>query len=96
MRGLGIIAGALLFAGPAWAQNNCGDRGVVIERLASKFGEAFAGGGLRNSQAIIEVWASEETGTWTILMTLPDGQSCVMAAGTNWRTGLPEIAGVDG
>ena len=79
------------------AQTNCAERTTVTERLAGKYGEVFAGGGLKNAEAIFEVWKSAESGTWTIIMTLPNGQSCVMAAGTDWRDGLPETpAGIPG
>lgn len=71
---------------PAAAETpNCADRATIVERLSSGYGENFAGGGVRNAQSIFEVWFSDESGTWTILMTTPDGRSCVMAAGTNWR-----------
>ncbi len=80
------------------AQTNCDERDIVIDKLASGYGEAFTGGGLQSTSRIIEVWTSAEDGTWTILMTMPDGRSCVMAAGTNWREALPEdrLSGVPG
>ena len=68
---------------------HCADRTTVTERLTSGYGEEFAGGGLRNAESIFEVWMSDESGTWTILMTNADGTSCVMAAGTNWRKAGP-------
>lgn len=74
----------------ARAQGNCAERAIVTEHLASKFGEDFAGGGLRNAQSIFEVWVSHENGTWTIIQTQADGTSCVMASGTHWRDALPE------
>ena len=74
----------------ATAQQQCADRNVVTERLTANYGESFAGGGLRNSESIFEVWMSEESGTWTIIMTTPNGLSCVMAAGTDWRSTLPD------
>ena len=88
-----------LAAVPASAEEtkNCADRTTITERLTSGYGEKFAGGGLRNAESIFEVWMSDDSGTWTILMTSPDGQSCVMAAGTNWREALPEkAAGIPG
>ena len=77
-----------LAAGSASAQA-CTDRSDLVERLAAKYGEVFAGGGLRDSSSIVEVWMSEETGTWTVILTRADGRACVMASGTNWREGLP-------
>ncbi|NNF24181.1 MAG: hypothetical protein HKN63_05165 [Rhodobacteraceae bacterium] len=94
------LALALALSVPAVAAaqtTNCAARDKVIARLETGYGEKFAGGGLRNASSIFEVWKSEEKGTWTILMTTPDGRSCVMASGTNWREALPgEVEGVAG
>ena len=81
------------------AQANCAQRDLVVSKLEGGYGETFAGGGLRDSNAIYEVWFSEERGTWTILLTRPDGVTCVMASGTNWREALPATkkpAGIPG
>lgn len=93
---LGLSAGIFAFGTPGHTQQYCADRSTVTERLKASFGESFAGGGLRNQQSIVEVRLSKESGTWTILMTLPDGRSCVMASGTNWRVALPSDAVVSG
>jgi len=68
---------------------NCAERDKVVSKLTSGYGETFAGGGMQNENRIYEVWFSEDKGTWTILMTRPDGSTCVMASGTHWREGLP-------
>lgn len=80
------------------AQQFCADRDAITNRLQSGYGEAYAGGGVRNAQSIFEIWKSEEKGTWTILMTMADGRACVMASGTNWRdpSALKQPAGIPG
>jgi hypothetical protein len=96
---LAMTLAAVTVAAPAFAENagRCAERTAITERLKSGYGEQYVGGGLRNAESIFEVWQSAEHGTWTILMTLPDGRSCVMAAGTNWRDSLPEqAAGIPG
>ena len=82
----------------AYAQSTCGQREAIVERLTSKWGETFAGGGLQNANSVFEIWMSVEKGTWTILRTMPNGTACVMAAGTNWLESLPgeHVAGVKG
>lgn len=89
-----LLAIALLLPTSLHAQNNCADRTRVVQSLESSYGESFAGGGVQSAKQIIEVWFSEEKGTWTILMTRANGQTCIMASGTNWRDGatvkLPE------
>jgi len=97
LTGLTILAA--MIPATAFAQSNCAERDTVVEKLASGYGEEFAGGGVQNPKAIFEVWHSEEKGTWTILMTRADGTSCIMASGTNWRGALPgteKIAGIPG
>jgi len=81
-----LAFGFVVLAGiGAEAQMACGQRDVVIAKLGDKYGEVRRGGGLTGSTAIFEVWASNETGTWTILKTTPDGLSCVMAVGDGWQ-----------
>ncbi|MDD9923103.1 MAG: hypothetical protein OXQ92_12615 [Boseongicola sp.] len=97
LNGLTLLAVTLPTA--TFAQTNCADRSLVVEKLASGYGETFGGGGLQNSNRVFEVWISQEKGTWTILMTKADGTSCIMASGTNWRDGMPDLkqpAGIKG
>ena len=63
----------------------CGERNAVVTKLGEKYGEVRRGGGLAGATAIFEVWASDTTGTWTILKTTPNGQACVMAVGEGWQ-----------
>lgn len=64
----------------------CAERDEVVERLKEGFGEAQMGVGLVNSAQVLEVWSSDESGTWTILMTSIDGKTCMLAAGESWKT----------
>ena len=79
----------------AQAQMACGTRDSVVAKLVEKYGEVRRGGGLAGPTAIFEIWASEATGTWTILKTTPDGLACVMAVGDDWQddAGEPIPAG---
>lgn len=67
------------------AQATCFDRDDLVAKLQKSYGETFAGGGLQDAESIVEIWFSAERGTWTVLKTRADGQSCIMASGTNWR-----------
>lgn len=60
---------------------NCAAREVVIDTLATKYGETRQSIGLSASGAIVEVFASIQTGTWTITVTSPAGVTCLMASG---------------
>lgn len=66
---------------------NCAPRDIVVERLASNYTEHLAARGLQEAAdktMVLEIWASEDTGTFTVLMTNAHGITCVMAAGTHW------------
>jgi hypothetical protein len=81
-----VLFGMAATAPPAFAAN-CALRDVVVERLESQFSERLTAGGLQASRAnssLIEVWTSKDTGTFTVIVTNPQGISCVVAAGTDW------------
>ena len=86
------IAAFGIIGTPAHAQTSCASRDLVLNRLQSNFGESLTAGGLRSQSQILEVWASDATGTWTVLMTTADGMTCVMASGTNWHQNKPKLA----
>jgi len=83
-----LIIAALVFAvaspSVAQAQSVCGERESMIVKLKKKYGESERGMGLSGKEALVEIWSSEKTGTWTIVMTRPNGIACVMAAGDSW------------
>ncbi len=84
---LGVIA-----TGPpvAQAQMACGTRDSVVAKLGEKYGEVRRGGGLAGPTAIFEIWASDVTGSWTILKTTPNGLTCIMAVGDGWQDDASE------
>lgn len=64
----------------------CAPRANVIEHLADQFEQARQSVGLSpDGQAMIETFANSETGTWTILVSLPNGMSCLIADGIGWE-----------
>lgn len=72
--------------GAATAQsNNCAPRDHVIDRLSERFGEARQSIGVTSGNRVVEMYASPETGTWTITMTLPTGITCIIGAGQAWE-----------
>ncbi|MEO0989376.1 MAG: hypothetical protein AAFX00_00335 [Pseudomonadota bacterium] len=82
---LGI--GALLIATQfANAQGrNCGPRQSVVERLAEGYGETRQSVGIGANNSVVEVFASNETGTWTITVTMPTGLTCLVASGESFE-----------
>lgn len=72
----------------AAAQNNrnCAPRDAVVDRLAEGYGETRQSVGLGANNAVIEVFASDKTGTWTITVTTPNGMTCLIASGQSYET----------
>jgi len=84
-----------LLASPVSAQGNraCAPRPVVLERLADGYGETRQSIGLGTQGAVVEVFASDETGSWTITVTMPTGMTCLIASGQDFEAlseALPE------
>ncbi len=71
----------------------CGARDQIIGAVTGRFGETPRSWGMGPGNRIIEVFASEETGTWTITITAPDGRTCLVAAGQYWEDLAPIPAG---
>ena len=83
-----LAIATFLFPAVGLAQTSpkCAARDTVIEQLAARYGESRHGIGLAANNAVMELFASDETGTWTILITLPNGLTCLVASGENYET----------
>lgn len=71
-------------------QEFCGARTEMVQSLSDKYREAPTAVGQVNGDAVIEVFVSDK-GTWTILATGTDGQSCVVSAGENWELNVAAL-----
>ena len=71
----------------------CIDRDAVIEQLDRKYQEAPVAVGITNSGDLVEVLTTSDGSTWTIIVTTPQGMSCLVAAGEGWRTLKPKPEG---
>ncbi len=80
------VIGTLLSPLPAAADFlACGPHAEIVKELETRYEERQQGIGLASNGAVIEVFTSA-TGSWTILMTFPNGQSCTLAAGEGWQS----------
>ena len=70
----------------AAAKSACSPRNDVIGHLAKKYGEAPAALGVTNKGGLVEVLTTGDGNTWTIIVSMPSGTSCMVAAGEGWRT----------
>ena len=86
------LASIALVPRPAFPQNapaQCGARDGVVAQLAERYGETRRSVGLAQN-AVVEVFASDATGSWTIAVTTPDGQMCLVAAGQGYHADAPQ------
>ena len=78
------FAVATLLSLPASAQSaSCTDREQLVANL-TRLGEAQSGFGLSTRGQVLEIWTSEQTGSWTIVMSHTTGMACIMSFGGNW------------
>lgn len=88
-----VACAAVLIGTTATAQSqNCADHARVVERLASGYGESRQSIGVGSDNTVVEVFASLETGTWTITVTQAGGPTCLVASGEAFQAlaeGLP-------
>jgi len=71
---------------PASAQQSpCTERPEVVGHLAKKYAEAPVAIGLSSNGGVVEVLSSKKNQRWTMIITMPDGKSCLMATGENWE-----------
>ncbi len=63
----------------------CGQRASVIGSLAEKYREAPVAVGVTSTGGIVEVLTTSDGATWSIIVSNPNGTSCLVAAGEGWR-----------
>ncbi len=87
-----VLAAALSLApSEGAAQATCNQRDNVLGHLAQKYREVPVAIGVTNRGGLVEVLSTGDGKTWTIIISTPDGQSCLVAAGEGWRA-VPKTA----
>lgn len=71
----------------------CHPRAEILALLEDRYGEKPTAFGITNAGALVELLESRQqvsgASTWTIVLSSPDGLSCMIAAGEGWRRKLP-------
>ncbi len=88
---LGVGFALIATTAMAQAQPQCNERDNVLELLAKKYQETPIAAGVTNTGGLVEVLTDIKSGTWTIIVTTPQGMSCLVAAGEGWRN-MEQIA----
>ena len=74
-----LVATTLAASGQHLAQ--CGNRAAIVGNLSKKYDETRQSVGLGADNALVEIFASNATGSWTITVTKAGGPTCLVASG---------------
>lgn len=83
---MGLAAAAVCLSTVAAGQTRvCDQRKTVLGHLSEKYHEAPVAMGVTSGGEVIEILTADGGDTWTIILSKPDGMSCLVAAGEGWR-----------
>ena len=91
-----VLSVVALSADAAAAQStptNCTDRNSAISHLAKAYKEQPVAMGLASSGGVVEILTNEDGKTWSIIVTTPNGVTCLVAAGEGWEALEPVASG---
>jgi hypothetical protein len=75
------LLAALLLA----QQQPCGPTGQVEKRIADQYGESIIGAGVV-AGGLMFITANPDSGSFTVMLRKPNGQTCVLMGGTGFAT----------
>ena len=81
-----LLMGAVLISRPASAQSAAAGlpRPALVELLDDGYAEVPVAFGLAENGGLIEVFASADGATWTMVLSMPNGLSYVVTTGEAW------------
>lgn len=86
---LTLVALLMLVPVQAAAQP-CFSHGELARILADRFGETSIGGGKTSDGELLELFVSSTTQSWSMAITNPGGQTCVVVVGIRWNASQPK------
>lgn len=69
----------------ATAAPTCGDGRLMRDRLVSVYGEVLAFSAVTSNGFLQLIYVNPETRTWSMVMTYPNGVSCLIKSGDGWE-----------
>ncbi|MDH3738615.1 MAG: hypothetical protein OER92_05425 [Alphaproteobacteria bacterium] len=85
--GFSVMLASVVFAG-AHAQSTCDLRKSLMAKLDAGYNEHPVGVGVASTGNVVELIVSPD-GTWTIVVTKPNGIACIAAVGEDWQAVEP-------
>jgi len=76
----------LVSAASAQAAPACAKRADVLAQLSQRYSEAPVAVGVAGNGGLIELLTASTGSTWTLIITLPNGPTCLLAAGRDWQS----------
>ena len=67
----------------------CDDTTRMERSLSQTTGAERHGMGLREPDALLEIWIVPHSGDWTLVQNYASGTSCILAMGEAWQTLAP-------
>lgn len=78
------MAMSLAVTASTFAAPTCGTHKLITTTLATQYNEIPLHRGLTPKGTMVEIFSSK-AGTFTVVVTVPTGMSCLVTAGTNWQ-----------
>lgn len=79
------LGGMVAAANLAFGAPQCDTRERVLQLLADRHNKTRRAVGLAGDSAVMEPFAADATGTWSITLTRPDGRICLMVSGSTYE-----------
>ncbi|MCZ6839492.1 MAG: hypothetical protein O7G13_09465 [Alphaproteobacteria bacterium] len=92
----GLVLSVVAGSGNAVAQqneNSCTDRSSALSHLSKNYQEQPVAMGLASSGGVVEVLTNDKGSSWSIIVTLPTGVTCLVASGEGWEALRPIVSG---
>ncbi len=74
----------------------CSTHADITEQLSEQYAEVLVALGVANNGGVMEVLSSPLGTTWTIILTMPNGMSCMIMAGDSFNRRAMPRGGIDG
>ncbi len=93
----GLVLSVVASSGTAVAaqqnENSCTDRSSALSHLSKNYQEQPVAMGLASSGGVVEVLTNDKGSSWSIIVTLPTGVTCLVASGEGWEALHPIVSG---